>query len=218
MPSRKISTGSAAGRPHKTPLTDQQKLFVREYCVDLDAGRAAIESGYKNKSAGHSLMRRPHIIDSVRRQIARRARQTEIDAERVLCELAMIAFGDPGDMFAEDGTMVHIQDMPVEVRKMISSLDVETRETRDGATVTMAKVRFWNKLEALNMIGKHLGILGSQVEQKHLHLHSEVSNPFLNAPDDLLLQAKSAMSKLQHSVKGNINDETIDSESKPIGE
>lgn len=218
MPSKHIkTTPTAGGRKKPKHLNDKQRLFVRYYCEDLNATNAAKKAGYPGAGTGSRLIKNTEVREAIRRQIARRARETEINAERVLCELAMVAFADPGEMFNEDGTLMHLTDMPPEVRKMVSSLDVETRETKDGTTVTFAKVRFWNKLEALNMIGKHLGILGSQVEQKHLHLHSEVSNPFLNAPADLLLQAKSALANLQNSTRGNIaqEDNTVDGTSTP---
>jgi len=210
MPSRRVKPKTIGKAKKLAPLNNQQELFVREYCVDLDANKAALRAGYSSKRSGEKLMTREHVLEAIRLQIGKRARETEIDAERVLCELALIAFSNPKDMFDENGCMLHIKDMPDDIAKTIASLDVVHKQTRSGDEVTIAKVRFHNKLEALALIGKHLGILGSQVEQKHLHLHSVSSNPYLNAPDDVILQAKSALANLEYSVRGNIMEEDND--------
>ena len=217
MPSKKIKPGlGKGGRPkkkHRTmthALTDMQELFVQEYCVDLSPKNAAIRAGYSEKGAnsvGQKLMNNPDVVDKIRLQLGKRAEETEINATKVLYELALIAFSDPGHMFDGEGNLLHIMDMPEGIRKSIAGCDIISREGRDGTVRTTAKVKFWNKVETLSLIGKHLGILGSNVEQKHLHLHSAATNPYLNAPDDLILQAKDAMTMLEHSVKANIIDE-----------
>lgn len=211
MSSRKVKPSRGKSRKGmKHVLTDLQELFVQEYCVDLCPKRAAIRAGYSEKganAAAQKLMNNPDVIQKIRLQLAKRAEDTEIDAKKVLYELALIAFSDPGHLFDGEGHLLHIQDMPEAVRKSIASCDVSTKESRDGTMVTTAKIKFWNKIEALSLIGKHLGILGSNVEQKHLHLHSGVTNPYLNAPDDLILQAKDAMTMLEHSVKSQVMDE-----------
>lgn len=206
--SRKIKLNTGKGRkPKQYGLTDRQQLFVREYCVDLNASAACVRAGLSKKAAP-MLMQEVAVINAIRLQLGKRAKETEIDAERVLCELALIAFSNPQDMFNKStGCMLHITEMPEEVARSIASLDVVSKTGEDGEITTVVKVRFWNKLEALTSIGKHLGILGAGEVQQHLHLHSAATNPFINADPSLILEAKEAMTKLEHSVKGNIDDE-----------
>lgn len=48
----------------KTELTDKQKAFCKEYCVDWNASRAARDSGYSEKTSkeiGHNLLTKVHI-------------------------------------------------------------------------------------------------------------------------------------------------------------
>ena len=209
--SRKVKLQVGASRRGKYTLPDQHQLYVYEYCVDLDAKKACIRAGWAEKQAAgtaNKLMCNPDVITAIRQQLGKRALETEIEAKRVLYELAMIAFADPAELFDdENGALLHIQDMPPEVRRSISSMDVATKESIDGSLVTTAKIKFWNKLDALNMIGKHLGILGSDVSSQHLHLHSEATNPYLNADPALILQAKEAMTRLEHSTKTTIENE-----------
>jgi len=207
--SRKTGIRTSAGgyRPKLANLTDKQELFIREYCVDLNAAAAGRRVGM-TASYANKLMSNPDVVNAIRIQLGKRAQATEIDAEKVLCELALIAFADPAELYDEEtGAMLHVKDMPESIRRSIASMDVIAKEDDSGQVTTIAKVRFWNKMEALSAIGKHLGILGNDSPQQHLHLHSQVTNPYLNAPPELILQAKEAMTKLEHSVKGNIDNE-----------
>lgn len=78
-------------------LTPKQQRFVDEYLVDLNATQAAIRSGYSRRSAaeqGHDLLRKPQVAAAVQAGQAARAERTGITADRVLTELARIAFAD----------------------------------------------------------------------------------------------------------------------------
>lgn len=206
----KVSSRKSPKAAKLEDLTDKMQLFVKEYPLDLNPKQAAIRAGYSPSSATQmaaKMLNNPKVTQALRIELAKRAQAAEIDAKKVLYELALIAFSDPGDMFDLDGKLLHVKDMPEAIRKSIAGFDVKTKEHRDGESqTTTVKVKFWNKIEALNLIGKHLGILGSTVENKHLHLHSVVTNPYLNAPDEAILAAKSALTQLEHSVKGNIYD------------
>jgi hypothetical protein len=108
------------------------------------------------------------------------ARTAEILAERsaavpvdVLRELAAIAFADAGDLFqAPDPAdpaalrLVHPRRLPLHVRKAIASIKVRREkiktekngETATRTTVEVLEYRLWSKPDALEKIGRHLGI------------------------------------------------------------
>jgi len=78
-------------------MTPRQQRFVDEYLIDLDGRHAAIRAGYTPRSAAHyayRLLRMPEIADAVAAAMAERSRRTGITPERVLEELARIAFVD----------------------------------------------------------------------------------------------------------------------------
>lgn len=78
-------------------LTPKQQRFVGEYLVDLNATQAAIRAGYSARTAGKigsENLSKPEIAAAVSAAQDERAKRTGITADRVLQELALIAFGD----------------------------------------------------------------------------------------------------------------------------
>ena len=76
---------------------DKQKLFAEEYIVDFNATQAAIRAGYSEKTAhsiGSENLKKPAIQELISRAIQDRIRRTHITQERVVLELASVAFAD----------------------------------------------------------------------------------------------------------------------------
>lgn len=157
-------------------LTQKQQLFVNEYLVDLNATQAAIRAGYSVKTAaeqGSRLLTNVKIQDAIEEEMAKRSRRTGITQDRVLQELARIAFVNPNMVIdAEDGSvregateddLASIQG--VKVKKVFGEkTDSEERE-----------IKFHDKLRALELLGKHLGMFKDKVE---LSADVDVKNPY----------------------------------------
>ena len=82
-------------------LTDRQRRFIEEYLVDLNAVQAAIRAGYAEKSAHENafrILRRPGVTKAVQAAMESRAARTRITQDRVLEELAAVAFFDPAEI------------------------------------------------------------------------------------------------------------------------
>lgn len=68
-------------------LTDKQKLFVKEYLIDLNATQAAIRSGYSEDTAkqiGSENLSKPYLQEAIQKEMSKRSNKTEITAEYVL--------------------------------------------------------------------------------------------------------------------------------------
>jgi phage terminase small subunit len=136
-------------------LTPKQEAFVREYMIDLNATQAAIRAGYSEKTAnriGAENLSKPVIQEAIRVQRTAQEVRTQISADRVLRELARVAFADATDLaFIEDGH-VRLRDS--------STLSEDQRAAvayiKDGAAGP--EVRLYDKIKALELIGKHLGM------------------------------------------------------------
>jgi phage terminase small subunit len=157
--------------PKEKQLTPKQAAFCAEYMIDLNATKAAIRAGYSEKTAasiGQENLRKPEIQREISELMAERAKRVEVSADTVLSELLKIATVDIGLAFKEDGSLKEIHDMPVEIRRAISGVDVfeefEGRgEDREQVGWTK-KVRFWDKTKALEMLGRHLRLFIDKVE------------------------------------------------------
>ena len=76
-------------------MTPKQQRFVDEYLIDLNATQAAIRAGYSARTAaetGHENLRKPQIAAALEAQMKVRSERLEIDADRVLQEIAKFAF------------------------------------------------------------------------------------------------------------------------------
>lgn len=80
------------------PLTPKQTLFVAEYLIELNATRACKAAGYTQKSAGVcacKLLEIAKVAEAIAEGASKRLTGLEIDADRVVKEIARLAFFDP---------------------------------------------------------------------------------------------------------------------------
>jgi phage terminase small subunit len=151
-----------------TKLTDKQKLFAQEYLVDLNATQAAIRAGYSEKTArqiGQENLSKPYIQEAIQKAMDERSKRTEITADRVLQELAHIAFDDIKN---------YLDFYPDPDSKYGVSIDIkDSREidTRNIAEISLGKDGFkfknYCKDHALVNLGKHLKLFTDKQEIHH---------------------------------------------------
>lgn len=140
-------------------LTPKQRRFIEEYLIDLNATQAAIRADYSVKNAGKigpELLGKTRIKEAIDRALAERSRRTGINQDRVLLELAKIAFLNPVDVINMDEATIR-GDANREDTAAISSVKVKTIPTPDG-NIVEREVKTYDKLKALEQIGKHLGM------------------------------------------------------------
>lgn len=140
-------------------LTEKQKRFCEEYLIDLNATQAAIRAGYSSKTASRiaiELLNKTHVSDYLSRLMQQRSKRTEITADRVLAELAAIAFSDRTELAKVNSIGVveftPTDDLPDDVKKVIAGIE----EGKYGTKVTS-----YDKVKALELLGKHLGLFSS---------------------------------------------------------
>ena len=153
-------------------LTDRQRLFAREYLVDLNATRAAIRAGYSRRSAsqrGWALRRHPGIAARIDAALEDRARLDGITPERVLYELALMGFynirdylveggeGGAGAVGADGAIWVDPARLTRAQAAAITELQIVSGP---GAGPMAGKVRInlADKSRNLELIGRHLGL------------------------------------------------------------
>lgn len=158
-------------------LTAKQKIFVDEYLIDMNATRA-YKVAYPNitkdetaSQAGSRLLRNVKVQEKIAERMKDREVRTEITQDKVLKELAAIAFANGSD-FAKvitrkdvnaAGMEVEYQDVELEVT---DNLPKEKRKAIAG--IKMGKngieVNTCDKVRALELLGRHLGMWNDKLQ------------------------------------------------------
>lgn len=148
-------------------LTDRQSRFVDEYLVDLNATKAAIRAGYSAKTAasqGERLLRNVEVAGAIEKRKVERSAATGITQERVLRELAVLAFSDVTHyQVDENGRVTLAEGAPEGALRAISSIKHKTRSYRDGDDTTIeheVEVKLWDKTPNLKLAGRHVATPG----------------------------------------------------------
>ena len=140
-------------------MNPKQRRFVEEYLVDLNATGAARRAGYGVRSAAGTasrLMANPDVAAAIAEAQAARAERTRVTADRVITELAKVAFGDPRRLLSwgPGGVVLRQSDELTEAEAALVSEVSETRTAAGGSR----RVKLHCKLAALTALGRHLSL------------------------------------------------------------
>ncbi|MDR2274368.1 MAG: terminase small subunit [Sphingobacterium sp.] len=150
-------------------LTDKQQRFVEEYMVDLNATQAAIRAGYSVDTAqqmGSENLSKPVIQEAIQQQKQLLSESTGITAERVLAEYAKIAFSDVRELFNPDNNLYDIRQLDDNTASAIASVEIDALNVQGMQVGETKKVKMYNKLTALEALGKHIGLFEKDNRQK----------------------------------------------------
>lgn len=167
-------------------LTPKQKIFVDEYLVDLNAARAykiaypKIKKDETARANSSRLLTNANIKDYIDKRMKDREKRTEITQDKVLQELANIAFSNGADfakvvqksymepvlddkgneigekeVFYKDVDPVLTDDLSEDKKKAIAAI----KRTKFGIEVASC-----DKVKALELLGKHLGMFKEKIE------------------------------------------------------
>ena len=145
-------------------LTAKQKKFVEEYLIDLNATQAAIRAGYSPNTAQEQssrLLSNVMVKNEIDKAMAQRSRRTGISQDRVLRELAKIAFVNPNDVINFSDATVKMTSE--ENLAAIASVKVKKIPGEYG-DATEREVKLYDKLRALDLLGRHLGMFKDKIE------------------------------------------------------
>lgn len=163
-------------------LTEKQARFVAEYLVDLNATEAAKRAGYSEKTAyaiGFENLKKPEIQETIREAMDARSERTEITQDRVLQELARIAFANGTDFarIVSTPTVTTVVDeegytqqvlQPVQRVELVDTDKVDPEKRAAIAGIKEGKfgieVKLFDKVKALELLGRHLGILNDKLQ------------------------------------------------------
>lgn len=148
-------------------MTKKQKRFVEEYLIDLNATQAAIRAGYSPNTAqqmGSENLSKPMIKNAIDKTIAERSRRTGINQDRVIQEIAKLAFLNPVDVIDMDEATIK-GEANRDDTACIASVKVKVIPGEDG-NITEREIKTYDKLKALELLGKHLGMFTDKLKME----------------------------------------------------
>lgn len=154
-------------------LTPVMKEFADKYALTLNATQAVRDTpGITTKHpqvAASRLMANEKVQAYIQELRREQQEKLGISQDRVLQELARMAYVDPGEMYDEFGCLKPINEMPEDVRRAIASVETKEIFEQDGKKKKYVgdnkKVLLTAKEKALEMLARHLGMFEKDNKQ-----------------------------------------------------
>lgn len=195
-------------------LTAKQKKFIDEYLIDLNATRAYKAAYPKCKTErsartnGSRLLTNANIQEEITKQQQKIQERTQITQDMIVQELAKIAFSnatdyvkvvtrptirriwdkeeekyvyEEGDVYEQDIILKDTKDLTDDQKAAISSI----KNTKHGIAIEQC-----NKVEALHLLGQHLGMFKNN---QPVIVNNNVPNPYNN----LTVEELKALAKIK---------------------
>lgn len=140
-------------------LTDREEAFVREYIKDFKPKEAARRAGYDHvraSAAASALLKRPRVKQAIKLHKDALARRSNITQDRIVQELARIAFGDLRGVVAWGSSGLTVR----ESGEITEGDAAAISEVSESVTVAGRGLRIkrHDKVKALELLGRHLGM------------------------------------------------------------
>jgi phage terminase small subunit len=187
-------------------LTAKQRRLCEEFLLDLNGTKAAERAGYSKRTANEQaarLLAKVSAQEYIQQLKQERGKRTEITTDRVLQELAAIAFANIDEfakvrmqeqksvIFDEEGnphTEVHL----VKVVDVFETDKVDQakipalssiKQGRDGI-----EVKIHDKQKALELLGRHLGMFNDKLDLTTNGKDLNEKRPATKLPDGTFLE------------------------------
>ena len=163
----------------KRQLSEQRQRFVDEYLIDLNGTQAAIRAGYSVKTAQEQasrLLSNVMVQQAIAKRMAERSKRTGINQDRVVLELAKIAFVKMTDIVDDHGRIKGTA--TDDDLACIESIKYKESDNEFGGSVER-EVKIGSKLKALELLGKHLGMWNDKVDLN-------ITTPIVISGEDVL--------------------------------
>lgn len=175
---------------HESRLTDKQRKFVAEYCVDYNAKNAAIRAGYPAKTA-HVAAAKLMKTDLIMRAIGKHERDAledlGIQKKEILAHLHHCATRNGLEFVDEHGRLLPINKLSIRAAACIDGIKQRERtfvdQNGDEQTVIETEYKLVGKASAIDMALKHLGAYAAQ----DVNLNQNINlnwNDLFSAPDE----------------------------------
>jgi phage terminase small subunit len=134
--------------------------FVKQYLIDGDGGRAALAAGYPNASWGHRLLQRKGVRSAIDEGLEKKRLRLAVNPERIMAELAKIAFSNAREYYQPAGKTVDIHQLNTDQTAAIQEFQIDEQEDQNtGQVYRRTKIKLYDKLAAMRDLARCIGML-----------------------------------------------------------
>ena len=206
-----LQTHSCSGETGRS-LDAREARFVDEYLIDLKTERAALAAGYSPSTAKSKAYQwvsnskvKPHVYAELTRRQIELSEKAQVSAERVLRELANVAFASMRRAMRIDmdgQPQIDLTDTPDGDLDALSEISTETVMERDGVDdegnprfirVRKTKIKFHDKLSALEKLAQRTNFYKQRDDNFANALVSAVAE----------IQARSSRAPINRGTRGS---------------
>ena len=143
-------------------------MFISEYLVDFNGAQAAIRAGYSAKTANRIAaenLTKPVIAQAIQLRCIQREKKLEITADKIIQEIAKIAFQDVRNLYRSDGGLIPITELDDKSAASIAGVEVTSRSGGEAeVTYVTSKIKLSDKHAALVTLARHFGLLSDKIQ------------------------------------------------------
>lgn len=154
-------------------LTPKEELFVHRYIVDFNGAASCRDVGYSEHSAKEiaaELLTKPHIQRRLKELQKELSDKNDNLAQRVVDELKKVGFSNIQDFIQSGNEIKDISTLDRDKAAVISSIKKSKTTFGDGegneGEKEAVEFKMWDKLAALEKLGRHVGIFEVDNKQK----------------------------------------------------
>lgn len=153
-------------------LTPKQKRFCEEYVIDFNGAQAAIRAGFSKNAAKEQaarLLTKANITEYVKILQTKLQERSQITADMVINELAKCGFSNIQDFIERGNSTVDLSEVDARKAAAVSSVKVTNKTYGSGEDTTVeqqVEFKLYDKVSALNLLGKHFGTFDADNRQK----------------------------------------------------
>jgi phage terminase small subunit len=133
-----------------------------------NATQAARKAGYSSHCPAEidwENLKKPEIQEAVQAGLDAMAARCEVDADKIVRELASIALANVSHYeFDEEGQVQLTEGAPAEAILAVASVKHRKRTLTDGSTTVESELKLHDKLEAIQLLGRKLRLWTDRVE------------------------------------------------------
>ena len=147
--------------------TDKQRALALNLAKGMfksDAMRAAGYSEGQSRKCHKDVVDHPNVVTLSQWYASQAIKKNEVTVERVLKELARLAFFDVAKLVGEDGRPLPISQIDEDTRRAVVGLDVATVGNAQQGMGEVLKLKMADKGANLERLGRHLKMFVDKVE------------------------------------------------------